>query len=502
MYYSTPFSSWEEWRFVHSSFFPPADGAADNPSHRLEVLYTALLVVKVWEARGAKVPPAVSVTAQLVELKYNQDFITSQLRSVRLAMAMTVIKAVNVVVDELQDQAFAQSIQMLAAKAGLPRWLVDVRHEAAHGVLPSRELLVTAIDTLLEFFKGHYWEKQANSSVEGLRTEEYVSSTLNNCANGSFASISKLDDAIDKLAKGTRTSTLESLLVPKLVSNLSATMSLTPWERVLAGLCDKLTNCSFVLFDALCDKLLNDDDTAVAGANANSLFWLQYLMSRKWHSLSDPSVSRTPQGKTLILQDESSWTAAESSWMLTAAEPELNRVYRCERWLRDALRNPHPGAQELLRCLSNAMFASSAKKRKRIEELVSIYNRKRMKGDDFVQPSLEEVEQFVLARGDKSSPSLDDGISTCTLAQTKSCTEWTIVSDFGQCPIGLVPEECPVPGVLTAFSEEYFCARKLTPMPTPTKQRLPLMHQETEKAATTQQEKAASSQILDVKLLL
>ena len=494
MYYCAPFSSWEEWRFVYHSFYPPPGLASVTPAQRIEQLSNALLVVKVWEGRGAKVPPAVSVTAQLVELKYNQDFMTSGLRAVRLASAMVVVRAVNVVVDELQDQLFAQSIQMLAGKAGLPRWLVDIRHEAAHGMLPSHEVLAKAVETLLEFFREHYWEKQQKFLVEGQRTEAYVNSVLERCAKGYFTSVAQLDDAVDKLATGTRTSTFQSLLVPKLVSVLTA--SLHPWERVLAGLNDKLGSFTSVLFDVLCDCLV--DENSSSGLNTEvGIFWVQYLLSRRWHSLSDPSVSRMRSGRTLILVDENTWTTAESKWMLGPAAPALNAEYRMERWIRKALQYPHQTAKALLLCLNKAWCVHSVERQDQIETLISIYERKGANQESSLRPSLEEVERF-LATSQRHSESLISGNGTsCDLSQAKNCNQWTLVKDFGQCAIGLVPSESPVPGVLEAFAKNLYQQDECLAKTSSLEDNAP--DEEVELAPTV--EKPITAQILDVKLL-
>ncbi|KMZ65703.1 hypothetical protein ZOSMA_310G00070 [Zostera marina] len=53
-----------------------------------------------------------------------------------------------------------QSIFELADVIGIPRMLVDIRHESSHGEPPSLPLLRLASTTALDWLKSHYWETQ------------------------------------------------------------------------------------------------------------------------------------------------------------------------------------------------------------------------------------------------------------------------------------------------------------------------------------------------------
>ena len=46
---------------------------------------------------------------------------------------------------------------------GMPRVLVDVRHEAAHNELPSLPLLRLAAEQALAWLTEYYWERQSQS---------------------------------------------------------------------------------------------------------------------------------------------------------------------------------------------------------------------------------------------------------------------------------------------------------------------------------------------------
>lgn len=49
-----------------------------------------------------------------------------------------------------------------SAAEGLPRILVDVRHEASHNELPSLALLRLAADAALTWLSQSYWQQQAD----------------------------------------------------------------------------------------------------------------------------------------------------------------------------------------------------------------------------------------------------------------------------------------------------------------------------------------------------
>ena len=52
--------------------------------------------------------------------------------------------------------------QRCCAAVGLPRILVDVRHEASHNELPSLALLRLAADSALTWLAHSYWQAQAD----------------------------------------------------------------------------------------------------------------------------------------------------------------------------------------------------------------------------------------------------------------------------------------------------------------------------------------------------
>ncbi len=69
---------------------------------------------------------------------------------------------VNGIADSSQKGRMAASVASLTAAAGLPRLLVDLRHEATHNELPSLAALQLAAHHALTWLRTNYWQKQSD----------------------------------------------------------------------------------------------------------------------------------------------------------------------------------------------------------------------------------------------------------------------------------------------------------------------------------------------------
>ena len=78
----------------------------------------------------------------------------------RLSYAMSLTRLVNGVVENEQRGQYAQAVSTIAERVGLPRELVDLRHEATHGDLPSLTRLKSAASVALNWLHNH-WRVQA-----------------------------------------------------------------------------------------------------------------------------------------------------------------------------------------------------------------------------------------------------------------------------------------------------------------------------------------------------
>ena len=88
-------------------------------------------------------PFAIEATSQLAAVllsDFKAQFAERQ-TTIRLAYSMAIVRFVNGVVDEQQTGMFAESVATLAARIGLPVWLVEIRHAATHQECPTNETL-------------------------------------------------------------------------------------------------------------------------------------------------------------------------------------------------------------------------------------------------------------------------------------------------------------------------------------------------------------------------
>jgi len=141
--------------------------------------------VTSWRCRG-RVPLGAEITASLLEVILQDHgwphglhdstthgaYHTAEM-STRLAYSMTLVRFVNGVVDSGQKGQSASSVSKLADTYGLPRVLVDIRHESTHNKLPSLPMLRAAVQHALSWLEYNYWEGQRRylaANVNKIRT--------------------------------------------------------------------------------------------------------------------------------------------------------------------------------------------------------------------------------------------------------------------------------------------------------------------------------------------
>lgn len=128
--------------------------------------------VAAWRCRG-RVPLGADIFACLVEIQFRDPCSGARFPplasaqpvddgALRLQYAMAIVRLVNGIADAAQKGRTAVSVAGLAAQAGLPRMLVDLRHEATHNELPSLPLLRLAAHQALAWLRACYWQAQAD----------------------------------------------------------------------------------------------------------------------------------------------------------------------------------------------------------------------------------------------------------------------------------------------------------------------------------------------------
>ena len=151
----TPWIDFQEWTQVKRQLLP----YSTTETHRIR---RGLARVSTWSCRG-RVPLSVQSTAQLLRIKVSDDaqHPTQDPDVLRLSYSMAIVRLVNGIVEPAQrTKTHASSVADTAERLGLPRWFVDVRHDATHTTLPSLYTLRMAANTALLWLTSHYWDKQ------------------------------------------------------------------------------------------------------------------------------------------------------------------------------------------------------------------------------------------------------------------------------------------------------------------------------------------------------
>ncbi|CAN8256548.1 unnamed protein product [Cochlearia groenlandica] len=152
-----PWLSWEEWDTVRDSLF----------SSSLHRIASALERVATWRSRGS-LPASVDVTCSLIEIQLKDGFIPREEQPgdalysehlLQMLYCMGILRLVNCVIEKTRRRADV-SIADAAKAIGIPRKLIDLRHEGSHRELPALSVLRDASEEALEWLKSYYWEPQ------------------------------------------------------------------------------------------------------------------------------------------------------------------------------------------------------------------------------------------------------------------------------------------------------------------------------------------------------
>eukprot|EP00117_Sycon_ciliatum_P004718 scpid57765/ scgid8966/ Ribosomal biogenesis protein LAS1L; Protein LAS1 homolog len=154
-----PWSSTEEWIHVYNLSFN-----GDAESKKL-----ASKRMAAWRARGT-LPASVDATATLLDAICcdcpTMGAVASRDMQARCTHGIALMRFVNMITEFDQTGIYAQSVQRIASRLGIPEWIVDARHSVAHNDLPGLELLRGAAQFCLVWLKENYWELQLGQWTE------------------------------------------------------------------------------------------------------------------------------------------------------------------------------------------------------------------------------------------------------------------------------------------------------------------------------------------------
>ncbi|KAF3644431.1 hypothetical protein FXO37_21454 [Capsicum annuum] len=135
-----PWLSWNEWNSIRHSLFSASPASV---AFALQRIWT-------WRSRGC-IPIAVDVTTAIIEIQQKDPFFRKDLggnalqseEMLSMLYCMAIMRLVNGVVEKTQKKAEISIAEAVNA-IGIPRMLVDVRHEGSHRDLPSLQLVRVA----------------------------------------------------------------------------------------------------------------------------------------------------------------------------------------------------------------------------------------------------------------------------------------------------------------------------------------------------------------------
>lgn len=152
-YYNiVPWFDSKEWHKAYTDIYSPNSSDLTKED--------ALEILHVWKARCPILPSGIESTLTLLEVRIQDiksfDVVGEQI--IRLAYSTALMRFVNHMLDSQTSKG--SSLYKAAQNLGVPDWVIDLRHDTAHGnTLPSLELLREATSIGFEWLKVNYWDK-------------------------------------------------------------------------------------------------------------------------------------------------------------------------------------------------------------------------------------------------------------------------------------------------------------------------------------------------------
>ena len=142
------------------------EGLTPDEHTQLQVAFRRVAVWRGHSARG-RLSHAVDITAGLASLLLSdaerachRNTTGNNPYQLRNAYSTLLLRSVNGLADTYRHQRKSSllSVSHCCALAGLPLWIVDIRHDASHNDLPSLGLCRIGAIESLRFWKTRYWD--------------------------------------------------------------------------------------------------------------------------------------------------------------------------------------------------------------------------------------------------------------------------------------------------------------------------------------------------------
>ena len=144
--------NWDEWLHVYNLLF----------SEDEQEILKGCAKVSAWLSKQ-QVPIAIEVTAALQKELHNNK------RNVD-ALSLGIIRFINGVIEPYKDANISSSIQTICNELNVPDHVLNIRHAATHGQIPTFEFACVGALSALKWLRDNYWEQQLNV-LKNIRNE-------------------------------------------------------------------------------------------------------------------------------------------------------------------------------------------------------------------------------------------------------------------------------------------------------------------------------------------
>ena len=162
----------------HHEHTTAPEGLTPDEHNQLQLAFRRVAVWRGHSARG-RLSHAVDITAGLAglllsdaERTFHSNATGNNPYQLRNSYSTLLLRSVNGLADTYRHQRKSSllSVSHCCALAGLPLWIVDIRHDASHNDLPSLGLCRIGAIESLRFWKTRYWDTLENK-VWGKKSE-------------------------------------------------------------------------------------------------------------------------------------------------------------------------------------------------------------------------------------------------------------------------------------------------------------------------------------------
>ncbi|KAJ7310575.1 hypothetical protein JRQ81_007532 [Phrynocephalus forsythii] len=120
---------------------------------------------------GSRMPLAVDCTADLVRCQILDASGDLKSHDLVLTYGLALVRFTNLITERGQKK-FYTSLRWLAKQLDIPIWIVDLRHQLTHGVLPPLDTCRKGCSVVLDWLRRTYWSRQLSDGLAGECGEE------------------------------------------------------------------------------------------------------------------------------------------------------------------------------------------------------------------------------------------------------------------------------------------------------------------------------------------